>query len=125
VRALGYLLVLLALIGGIVSAFLGGRLGDLRVGPIPAGTPVSALANLDPGRGAEVRSALIDAFFLMRAIERLPLDSEQGAKKSAELGEKLFSVSKCPDLVMDRGHTFAAGLSERERQDLIDLLMTF
>ena len=37
----------------------------------------------------------------------------------------LHEVSKSPDYVMDRGHYIGASLTDQERQDLIDLLLTF
>jgi len=37
----------------------------------------------------------------------------------------MLAASKCPDLLMDRGHYTAAALSPREQQDLIDLIKTF
>ena len=125
IRVLAYLVLLIAVLGGVGAAFLGGKLGDLRIGPIPAGMPVNAFANIDPAHQAELRGLLLDAFRLMRSIERLPPESEEARRKTDELGEKLLRVSKCPDLVMDRGHTFGAGLTNRERQDLMDLLITF
>jgi cytochrome c5 len=125
VRVLGYLAVALAVLLGIATAFLAGHLGDLRLGPIPAGTPVSLLANVDPARQGELPAALYRAFRLMRSIRHLPPDSEEARDKTDDLGDLLLRLSKCPDLVMDRGHTFAVGLTDRERQDLVDLLMTF
>ena len=42
-----------------------------------------------------------------------------------DVAPKLLSLSKCPDLVMDRGHYFAMELTPQELEDLIELLKTF
>ena len=42
----------------------------------------------------------------------------------AEAGSALLTVSKCPDFVLDRGHWFAEGLSDTEKQQLKAFLKT-
>ena len=44
----GYVPLVLALVIGFLIYFVNGRLGDFRLGPIPKGTPVNLLANLNP-----------------------------------------------------------------------------
>jgi hypothetical protein len=41
-----------------------------------------------------------------------------------ELAPALLAVSKCPDLVEDRGHTFGANLPDDDKRDLIEYLKT-
>jgi hypothetical protein len=36
----------------------------------------------------------------------------------------LFAVSKCPDLVADRGHTFGGDLPDDDKRALIEYLKT-
>ena len=45
--------------------------------------------------------------------------------RSQRIAERFMRISRCPDLVMDRGHYFAAALSEKELKNLIDLIKTF
>jgi len=52
-------------------------------------------------------------------------DQQKAGELRTKLGESLLDASKCPDLLMDRGHYTAAGLTPAEQQDLIDLIKTF
>jgi len=119
-HALGYIVLVLALLLGFFAAFIRGWLGDLNVLHLPAGTPVDLLANLDP---AEIRitkpSNVVTVTYGMRNLKKPGTDAER--KQVA----KLLGMSTSPDLVLDRGHYFAKDLSEQEREDLIDLLKTF
>jgi hypothetical protein len=103
--------------------------GDLKIGSIPAGTPVDLIANLDPDKMDKVLKALALAIFTTKELKKLDLDDSEDQKKAHELrnnlGQALLDASKCPDLVMDRGHYTAAALTPKEQQDLIDLLKTF
>ena len=51
-RGGGYLSIAGALVVGLLIYFLNGALGDVRVGPIPKGTPVNLLANVNPDADA-------------------------------------------------------------------------
>jgi len=119
-HALGYIVLVLALLLGFFAAFIRGWLGDLNVLHLPAGTPVDLLANLDP---AEIRitkpSNVVTVTYGMRNLKKPGTDAER--KQVA----KLLGMSTSPDLVLDRGHYFAKDLSEQEREDLIELLKTF
>jgi hypothetical protein len=103
--------------------------GDLKIASIPAGTPVDLIANLDPGKMDKVLKALALAIWTTKELKKLDLDDSDDQKKAHELrnnlGQALLDASKCPDLVMDRGHYTAAALTPKEQQDLIDLLKTF
>jgi hypothetical protein len=103
--------------------------GDLKIGSIPAGTPVDLIANLDPDKMYKVLKALALAIWTTKELKKLDLDDSEDQKKAHELrnklGQTLLDASKCPDLVMDRGHYTAAALTPKEQQDLIDLLKTF
>jgi mono/diheme cytochrome c family protein len=113
--------------------------GGLSFGPIPKGTPISALTNLNP-RGPENddRKAQLEGdvhqlervIGLMKAMGRIFV----GIKKDPPADEKamlarfegarpwLRSLSKCRDFVVNRGHYFGtdqfvnrAGLTEDEQ----------
>jgi hypothetical protein len=101
---------------------------DFKIGSIPAGTPVDLIANLDPDKIDKTLKALVLAIWTTKELKKLDLDDSEDQKKAHELRNKRSQAllsSKCPDLVMDRGHYTAAALTPNEQQDLIDLIKTF
>jgi hypothetical protein len=117
-RALGYILLVLALILGPFAAFVHGWFGDLNVMHTPAGTPVDMLANLDPDQ-VKKPGNFVAATWGMKNLSKPGTDAER--KEAA----KLLGMSTSPDLVLDRGHYFAKDLTKQELDDLVDLLKTF
>ncbi|WAC71693.1 hypothetical protein OU995_19180 [Roseateles sp. SL47] len=115
-------------IGNVASAFVDGRLTDIRLGPIPMGTPVNLLMNINPEAPA------LDLFHavsgLVRGMLRVQvegLSDDRGEALEAflsEAGKPLLRASKCPDLVLDRGHWFAQSLSDDEKRQLKAFLET-
>lgn len=121
-------LVLAILIGGVIY-FLNGRIGEVRLGPIPEGTPVNLLANInpeaDPGERRRAIATLLQTF---AEIKSKNLKGEAAQKEIRErVAPALLSISKCPDFVMDQGHFFPwfRGMSDEEKDALIELLKTF
>jgi hypothetical protein len=126
-RRLGYGLTIIAFVFAGVASFLAGHLVDLTVGPLPAGLPVDVVANIDPDRVKSLAAlpSLIRAGRLIHEINRMPPGIPATDRKIDDLGQLLHELSKSPDYVMDRGHYFGRELTEQERRDLIDLLLTF
>ena len=93
-RALGYLVLVLAVLFGLFAAFLRGWLGDLNVAPAPAGTPVDLLANLDPEQ-ARKPANLATLTYGMKNLRKPGTDAER------KQVEKLLGMSTSPDLVLD------------------------
>lgn len=109
------------------------------VGHIPAGTPVSLVANLngpawlaDEAR-RKVMLQIARDMFLVWLYELPSLDHD----RVPDLVDNLMAVNKAPDFVLDRGHDFGGldirgpdgslvlpALGEMERRDLIDYLRT-
>lgn len=121
-RGLGLLTALIAILACFGAEFIQGNLGDLDLGPIPAGTPVDLLANVDPAASkmpANIRAVIGRLKTLVTA--------SPGERSAAinDIADKLLEISDCPDLVMDRGHYFAKDLTAQELEDLIELLKTF
>jgi hypothetical protein len=120
-------LFVLSLVSVITTQlFLNGRLWDLQLGPIPQGTPVSLIANINPDAPSVV---LVDAVSaLARGILRVRKDELQGSDAlkafEREAGLPLLRASKCPDFVLDRGHWFGEGLSDDEKRSLKAFLKT-
>ena len=119
-RALGYIVLVLALLLGVFAAGIRGWFGDLNVMHTPAGTPVDMVANLDPDQIKITKPA--NLVVLARGIRSLRKPGTDAERKQAA---ELLEISTSPDLVLDRGHYFAKDLSKQELDDLVDLLKTF
>jgi hypothetical protein len=117
-RAIGFIVLMLAVLLGFFAAFLYGWFGDLNVMRTPPGTSVDLLANLNPEQ-AKKPANLVALTYGMKNLRKAGTDAER------KQVEKLLGMSTSPDLVLDRGHYFAKDLSKQELDDLIDLLKTF
>ena len=115
--------------------------GDIELGPIPAGVPVGLISNINlrPDKMDLLDRVKHDGKllgFLVKAVRDLramPEDaSDEDARKAfANLVEPLLELSKCTDLVVNRGHYFGTdrfaeepGLSDAQKLDLIEFLKT-
>lgn len=81
--------------------------------PIPKGTPINLLANIN------IRDA-IASFDLRNAIKDLRL--EGGPKGRIE--RVLLRANNSPDFIEDRGHTFGSELSDEDKRALIEFVKT-
>jgi hypothetical protein len=120
--------VLHALLPNIVSG------GEVKIGPIPSGTPINLLSNIDLAQKKPVLHLLLD---IKHDLDELPPNAtdEQARKQFAPLVPKLLEVSKCRDFVVNKGHYFGTdflpvsegepGLSEPDKRALIEFLKTF
>jgi hypothetical protein len=124
---LGVLFIGSALLLAPVTFFMAGKLGDLRLGPFPKGMPLNLLANMNPEAApGDVLSAAWKMYKAVRQIEaKNPTDEEATRIFEAEAAPALLKVSKSPDWVEDRGHYFAAALSDSDKLALKEYLKTF
>jgi hypothetical protein len=116
--------------------------GGLRIGPIPAGTPVNLIANLNlmpdgadlAGRAAHVQKLLPLLHELVGALRKGgdSASDDELRRAFAPLVPRLLEMSKCPDFVVDRGHYFGTSqfkeepaLSDEDKRALIEFLKTF
>jgi len=119
----------------------------LEIGPIPKGTPVNLLANLnmmpDDANFIERfthRKKLVKLLIkIKKALKALPPNATDEQAKQVFLQEgladELLEMSKCNDFVVNRGHYFGTnylnktenepGLSDEDKRALIDFLKTF
>ena len=114
----------------------------VEIGPIPAGTPVNLLANLEmvsesDDLGARLAHEKKVLALLLKAkhdLKSLPqgAGTEEQQKVFANLVEPLLELSKCPDFVANRGHYFGTSyfkeeppLSDDDKRALIAFLRTF
>jgi hypothetical protein len=100
--------------------------GYFRIGNIPAGTPINLLANVDP----EAEPAkLVELCVKMKAafaeihLKHLNADDTSALLKR-EVGPALWAVSKCPDFITDRGHTFGSKMPDADKHALVEYLKT-
>jgi hypothetical protein len=100
--------------------------GYLRIGPVPEGTPVNLLANIDPdGDPGDLVKLCLKIKKVLLQIKLGHLDSAAAkALMKEELAPDLFKISKCPDLVEDRGHYFGTDLPDPDKRALIEFLKT-
>jgi hypothetical protein len=98
------------------SGFFGGSAEEVEIGPIPAGTPLSLLANLDLLSEKAVP-------LLLRLKKELKSEAD-----FARFVDPLFELSTCPDYIVNRGHYFGTGLdgesalTDQQKKDLIEFL---
>jgi hypothetical protein len=108
--------------------------GDIELGPIPKGTPIGLLANLNLRLDqADLLDRIEHDFKLARLViqlkrnlKDLPPDvsDEQARAIFADVVDPLLELSKCPDFVVNRGHYFGRDLSDDDKRDLIAFLKT-
>ena len=129
--------------------------GDIVLGPIPKGTPIGLLANIrllaesnDPKVQAAHAANLGDLLLKLNAdllTAPAAATDEQLLEKFANLKKPMLALSKCPDLVVNRGHYFGTAqfneqdglsddekafghepeLTDEDKHALIAFLMTF
>ena len=116
----------------------GGRLawvfgdGGVRIGPIPKGTPVNLLANLNlESDKKKLVALLLKMKHDLKALPAEPSD-EEANRVFANLVDPLLELSKCPDFVVNRGHYFGTdrlkeepALGDDDKRALIEFLKTF
>jgi hypothetical protein len=116
--------------------FLGGDDEWVRVGPFPKGMPIGLITNIDlmsdemaePQRD-EHREKLVR--LVKRALKEFKGNREYGSA-FASIAEDMLAVSKCKDLVVNKGHYFGTdyfkeepGLNDADKRALIAFLKTF
>ncbi|ADV82379.1 hypothetical protein [Terriglobus saanensis] len=127
--------------------------GGIQLGPIPTGTPVGLLVNLnplpddsDPAKAATHQKDVAKLVFdLDHDLKKLGPNAtdEQASAVFRKQVPQLLHLSKCPDLVVNRGHYFGTdyvepgesresalrergpGLSDQDKRALIEYLKTF
>jgi hypothetical protein len=97
--------------------------GNIEIGPIPQGTPISLLSNIDlTASKVTLAKILINAKKRLKEAEGQPAEEQRRILRT--LVPDLLSVNKCPDFVVDRGHYFGTQLSDADKDALIAFLKT-
>lgn len=90
----------------------------VEAGPFPRGMPLNLLLNADPESG-ELGHGLASAFVALAKIKKEGLQGEAAYEViKKEAGDALLEASKCPDLVLDRGHLFGEQLTDDQGRPL-------
>ena len=115
----------------------------IEIGPIPKGTPVGLITNLNPlSESTDPAERLNHDKKLLRLVLRINSDleklpkgasDEEARKVFANLVDPLLELSKCPDLIVNRGHYFGTdrfeggepGLSDADKRALIAFVKRF
>ncbi|WP_053077240.1 hypothetical protein [Chromobacterium sp. LK11] len=114
----------------------------VELGPIPAGTPVNLISNLqvtldNPSLGERLKhdKKLLELLLKIKHdLKALPpgASDEEARKVFANLAQPMLELSTCPDFVVNRGHYFGTGyqtkepgLSDSDKYALIEFLKTF
>lgn len=139
----GYLPKLLNdLIDKIEGGKFAGEMG-LELGPIPKGTPVNLLTNIDLDKRDGIVDRVKHDIQLVKLFKQIKQDlrilpknatDEQAVEVFKNLIDPLIKNSKCPDYIVNRGHYFGTdyfieadkepGLSDADKKALIEFLKT-
>jgi len=100
--------------------------GYFRIGPIPEGTPINLLANVDgDANPADLAELGVKIQLALAKIKLQNLDAAAAKEVlRTEVAPALWKVSKCPDFVEDRGHYFGTELPDADKLALIEFLKT-
>jgi cytochrome c5 len=97
--------------------------GYIKIGPIPKGTPVNLIADLEPNFGQLVVLQAKIAKALLK-IHTMNLSSEQATAELIKSVPELLAANKCPDFIEDKGHYFGTDLPDNDKRALIEYLKT-
>jgi hypothetical protein len=108
------------------------RDGEVMVGPIPKGAPVSLFTSLDlTGADLPDEQRKAQRKRLLTLLKQITRELKRGNDifSDRNIMDAMLSASKCPDLVINKGHYFGTdlfaeepGLSDTEKTDLIAFL---
>jgi hypothetical protein len=105
---------------------------EILLGPIPKGTPMNLVANIDVAAGeadsdvsrADLVAAIATLAPKLAEIKLLHLDDKHAAAALLNAVPALLKVNKCPDFEMNRGHLFGTKRSDADKSALIAFLKT-
>ncbi len=112
----------------------------IAIGPIPAGTPVQLIGNIDLDKREDPLENLLHKARVLKLLAKLKLtlkllppdpSDEQARAAFARSYDDLLELNKCPDFVVNRGHYFGTdyfaeepGLSDADKKALMAFLKT-
>lgn len=109
-------------------------MGDVEIGPIPKGTPVNLLANINPlSESTDLKDRIAHTKKLVDLVVKLKHDlkslpenatDKQAADVFIKRVPELLSLNKCPDFIVNKGHYFGSNLADGDKLSLIEFLKT-
>lgn len=104
--------------------------GNVAIGPIPKGTPIGLLANIDLAfddieKVKKNVAVLIKVKKALIEIHKNNLTGDAAAEALKPLVPDLLSINKCPDFVTDRGHYYGTTLSADDKKALTEFVKYF
>jgi hypothetical protein len=100
--------------------------GNLKLGPIPKGTPINLLTNINiEGNLLDLAKVFVRTGKALIRIDIEHMNDKQSTALLTTLVPDLLKVSKCPDFIEDKGHLFGTSLLDADKEALIQLLKTF
>jgi hypothetical protein len=104
--------------------------GNVAIGPIPKGTPVNLLVNIDMALddAEKIKNNLKVLLKVKKALKNIheqQLTGDAAAAALTPLVDDLISISKCPDFVTDRGHYYGVDLSAEDKKALTEYVKYF
>jgi hypothetical protein len=94
--------------------------GYVKLGPIPKGTPINLLANLEPNIEQIIK--ISNDLLASRAQALRP---EAARERLMKASSEMIAASKCPDFIEDEGYYFGSDLPDPDKRALIEYLKTF
>ncbi|MEY4748097.1 MAG: hypothetical protein RIQ60_311 [Pseudomonadota bacterium] len=121
---------------GVLERWLPAFFGDggVKVGPIPKGTPINLISNVNLDKPLDAIGPLLKVKAALKDIPQGASDEDAiRIFREHKAADELLKVSKCPDFVVNRGHYFGTsylspdsqGLSDDEKKALIAFIKTF
>lgn len=104
--------------------------GNIAIGPIPKGTPVNLLVNIDMSldnveKLKENLKVILKVKKALKEIHKEKLTGDAATAALSPLVDDLISISKCPDFVTDRGHYYGSDLSAEDKKALTEYVKYF
>ena len=113
----------------------------LQLGPIPKGTAVDLIANIDFDKREDPIEDLQHKLDIVKLLTKLKIDikslpkgatDEQARHVFSNAVDQMLALNKCPDFIVNRGHYFGTeyfeeepGLGDADKEALIAFLKTF
>jgi hypothetical protein len=104
--------------------------GNIRLGPVPKGTPVNLVANtnLEPnsiGKTIDLAALAVKLIAALKQIHDEGLTGDAATKRLEKLVPDFYALNSCPDFIEDEGHLFGTSLTDADKRALIEFLKTF
>jgi len=105
---------------------------DIKIGPLPKGTPVNLLSNIDMAAGEpdsqvtqeQLVAAVGELVERLAVIKIAHLNETESRKQIAEIARALLKANVCPDFEVNKGHLFGTQIADADKKALIAFLKT-